>query len=146
METVPYSPRNAVAASYAGLTATFGKIFKFMNFKFTRITLPVFGEDDEFHEDQTGLSTLFSDETAMHRAAELLSDIIVRAPQCAGKRCICINRVPEFLTWLAGDVVGSAPFENMLAVFEGCVKDIIFPSRAIRVSPKWMTYRDCANC
>lgn len=126
METVPYSPRNAVAASYAGLTATFGKIFKFMNFKFTRITLPVFGEDDEFHEDQTGLSTLFSDETAMHRAAELLSDIIVRAPQCAGKRCICINRVPEFLTWLAGDVVGSAPFENMLAVFEGCVKDIIF--------------------
>lgn len=126
METVPYSPRNAVAASYAGLTATFGKIFKFMNFKFTRITLPVFGEDDEFHEDQTGLSTLFADEAAMHRAAELLSDIIVRAPQCAGKRCICINRVPEFLTWLAGDVVGSAPFENMLAVFEGCVKDIIF--------------------
>ena len=126
METVPDSPRNAVAASYAGLTATFGKIFKFMNFKFTRITLPVFGEDDEFHEDQTGLSTLFADEAAMHRAAELLSDIIVRAPQCAGKRCICINRVPEFLTWLAGDVVGSAPFENMLAVFEGCVKDIIF--------------------
>lgn len=126
METAPDIPRNAVAASYAGLTATFGKIFKFMNFKFTRITLPVFGEDDEFHEDQTGLSALFADEAAMHRAAELLSDIIVRAPQCAGKRCICINRVPEFLTWLAGDVVGSAPFENMLAVFEGCVKDIIF--------------------
>lgn len=126
MESTPDSPRNAVAASYAALTETFGKIFKFMNFKFTRITLPVFGEDDYFQEDQVGLSMLFADEAAMHRAAELLSDIIVRAPQCAGKRCICINRVPEFLTWLAGDIVGSSPFENMLAVFEGCVKDIIF--------------------